>query len=124
MNKPRLLIVDDEENVRAALKRWFELAGYEVELAGDGLEAVEKAGQTVFDAITMDLQMPRMNGTEAIERIKQDQPAVPIIILTGYHAQPGTVINTGAVKVLSKPVSLRELETAVREAIEGNGQAA
>ena len=123
MEKPRLLIVDDEENVRNALQRWFELAGYEVELAEDGVVAVEKAAQTNFDAITMDLQMPRMNGTEAIKHIKQSRPETPIIILTGYHAQPQLVVESGAVRVLSKPVSLRELESAVREAIE-NGNAA
>ena len=118
MEKRRLLIVDDEENVRNALQRWFELAGYEVELAEDGVVAVEKATETDYDAITMDLQMPRMNGTDAIRHIKEARPEIPIIILTGYHAQPQLVVSSGAVKVLSKPVSLRELETAVREAIE------
>lgn len=120
MGKPRLLIVDDEENVRSALQRWFELAGYEVELAEDGVIAVEKARESDFDAITMDLQMPRMNGTEAIRHIKHSRPEIPIIILTGYHAQPHLVVDSGAVRVLSKPVSLRELESAVREAIENS----
>jgi CheY-like chemotaxis protein len=121
MGKQRLLIVDDEENVRNALQRWFELAGYEVELAEDGVIAVEKATESEYDAITMDLQMPRMNGTEAIKHIKKARPNVPIIILTGYHAQPQLVVESGAVKVLAKPVSLRELESAVREAIANNG---
>ncbi len=120
---PRLLIVDDEENVRNALKRWFELGGFEVDLAEDGVVAVERVQERAYDAITMDLQMPRMSGTKAIEEIKQVRPEVPIVILTGFHSHPGKVTESGAAKVMTKPVSLRDLEEAIRGLIEPQADA-
>ena len=115
---PRLLIVDDEENVRNALKRWFELGGFEVDLAEDGGVAIERVNERHYDAITMDLQMPRMSGTQAIEEIKRIRPDIPVVILTGFHSHPGKVTDSGASKVMTKPVSLRDLEGAIRSLIE------
>jgi len=114
MDKPKILIVDDEENVRNALSRWFELAGFYVDLAEDEHVAVERCQNDTYDIITMDLEMPRMNGVEAITRIKELHPKVPIVVLTGYHPRPEKVIEVGAARILNKPLSLRELEQEIR----------
>lgn len=113
-NKPRILVVDDEENIRYALKRWFEVCGFDVDLAEDGLSAVRKCAVETYELITMDLEMPRMNGTEAIAEIKLYHPNVPIIVFTGYCENSEDAANCGASKILSKPLSLRKLEEEVR----------
>jgi len=117
MTKPRILIVDDEENVRKALMRWFEAGGYDVSAAKDGADAVEMCASNDYDVITMDLEMPRMNGREAIAAIREKRPNVPILILTGYLGDPEGMHNYGAAKVLFKPISLRELEAEVRKVV-------
>jgi DNA-binding response OmpR family regulator len=110
---PKILIVDDEDSIRDALARWFTLRGYEVEKAEDGLAAVEKCAVSSFDIITMDLEMPRLSGMEAIERIRKTNPTVPIIVLTGYPNEAEEVLERGAAKVLTKPLRLRDLEEEV-----------
>lgn len=110
---PRILIVDDEDSIRDALARWFSLRGYDVEKAEDGLVAVEKCATGQFDIITMDLEMPRLSGVDAIERIRQSHPNVPIIVLTGYPNEAEEVLERGAAKVLTKPLRLKDLEQEV-----------
>lgn len=118
MDKSRILVVDDEENIRFALKRWFEVCGFEVDLAEDGLSAVQKCAVNNYDIITMDLEMPRMNGAEAITEIKIYHPDVPIIVFTGYCDNSDEAAQCGAAKVLSKPLSLRKLEEEVRRLLQ------
>jgi CheY-like chemotaxis protein len=115
--KPRILIVDDEASIRAALERWFTLRGFEVHQAADGQEAVAICGKSSFDVITMDLEMPNMGGIEATVEIKKLLPEVPIIVLTGYSKNADIAVQNGAAKVLSKPLRLKELETEVRNII-------
>lgn len=114
MSKPRILVVDDEDNIRYALKRWFEVCGFEVDLAEDGLSAVQKCAENNYNIITIDLEMPRMNGAEAIAEIKLSHPEVPIIVFTGYSENSEDAAQCGATKILGKPLSLRKLEEEVR----------
>jgi len=115
MAKARILIVDDDQSVRDALKRWFDLHGFTADEAEDGLDAVNKCAYSEYDAILTDLEMPRMGGLEAMARIRGLLPGVPVVVLTGY----GDMLNEGLLsnpsKVLFKPVPLREIEKAVRE---------
>lgn len=109
----RILIVDDEPSIRDALARWFTLRGFDVTTARDGQEALNLCLDRAFDIITMDLEMPRMSGDEAIGRIREILPEVPIIILTGYPNEADSVLEGGASLVLTKPLRLRELEHEV-----------
>jgi CheY-like chemotaxis protein len=118
MCKKSILVVDDEENIRHALKRWFQSCGYEVAIADDGDVAVELCRETSFDAVTMDLEMPRMNGRRAIEAIREFAPELPIIVLSGYCNDPSDPALKQANKIMLKPVSLTEIEQTVREAIQ------
>jgi len=108
------LVVDDEENIRFALNRWFEMSGFEVDTAENGVMAVEKCRENEYDVITMDLVMPKMDGTTAIGAIRQFNPNVPILILSGFPDRAGDPAATGATRILAKPMLLSELEQEVR----------
>jgi CheY-like chemotaxis protein len=112
--RPRLLIVDDEPTIRSALRRWFEAVGFDVDVAEDGDIAVRLCETGTYDLITMDLEMPRMNGREALAAIHGSKPGVPVIILSGYLDRGGDPRLEGASKVLVKPISLHALESEVR----------
>jgi len=111
--KQKILVVDDDENVRKALCRWFEANGFSVDFAKDGESAIEKCQQGGFDAVTMDYSMPHMDGREAALAIREDQPSLPIIILTGYSDTGVEEITSAHVSVLYKPVSMRTLEEEI-----------
>lgn len=110
----RMLVVDDEENIRTALQRWFEASGFEVDSAEDGAEAVQKCATHEYDVVTMDLEMPRMNGVEAIAAIRNLKPQLPVVVLTGFLGRAEEALRHGATKILAKPLSLRRLEEEVR----------
>ena len=119
-SKPKILIVDDDENVRKAICRWFETNGFIVDFAKDGGSAVEKCRQGVYDAITMDYAMPQMDGRQAAIAIRQHQPSIPIVILTGYSDTGVEEITSAEVSVLYKPVSMRKLEEEIVRLIEAS----
>lgn len=115
---PRLLVVDDEANIRVALNAWFSMHGFDVDQACDGLEAVRMCEEGVYDVITMDLEMPGMKGAEAIALIREIHPSVPIVVLTGYAPHATKALENGAGMILTKPIRLRELEQHVRAMLE------
>ena len=117
LSKPRILIVEDEYNVRDALDRWFTLRGFEADEAEDGTVAVEKCRKSTYDVITMDLEMPKMNGIEAISHIRKIHPKTPIVVLTGFLPEPSGFSMAGVTQIVTKPVPLRELETIVRKVL-------
>jgi CheY-like chemotaxis protein len=110
VDKRRILIVDDEDAVRMTLQRWFISRGFDVDTASDGVEAVECCTRSEYDIVTMDLDMPRMGGMAAIEAIRMQHPALPIVVLTGLPkatVHPGT---GGPTSVLVKPLRPSEVE--------------
>lgn len=118
MARPRILIVDDDTNVRLAFCRWFSCRGFEPDEAQDGIEAVEKCRRGTYDIITLDLEMPRMTGVEALPMIRESQPNVPIVVLTGYANEAHAIAKHDVARVLVKPMPLRELEGVVRELLQ------
>lgn len=114
LDKPSILIVDDEENVRTALARWFTLRGFHVVEAIDGLDAIDKFENGIFNVVTMDLEMPRMGGLDAIKEIRALNQDVPILVVTGFSRNAEVALQLGAAKVLHKPLHLHELEDEVR----------
>jgi CheY-like chemotaxis protein len=79
----RVLIVDDEENLRQLGKHVLESQGYEVHCAGDGFEALTALKKSLPDVIISDLQMPNMNGFEFLSVVRQRFPAVPVVVISG-----------------------------------------
>lgn len=112
--KPKILVVDDEENIRYALDRWFQMSGFDVDTAENGVAAVEMCRATRYDVITMDLVMPKMDGPAAIGAIRQLNPDVPILVLSGFTDRATDAPSLGVTKILAKPMMLSELEQEVR----------
>ena len=82
----KILIVDDEANIRMMIREYAELEDFEVDEAADGMEAVSKAKSEKYDLIIMDVMMPRMDGFSACEEIRKTQ-ATPIIMLSARHEE-------------------------------------
>jgi two-component system KDP operon response regulator KdpE len=118
----RVLVVDDEAEVRTAVRRGLELMGYEIEVASDGLEGVSKVEAWRPDVVLLDLAMPRMGGLSAIENIRT-WSKVPIIVLSvmGEEADKVRALETGADDYLTKPFGLQELHARIRVAMRHAG---
>ncbi|MBN1428604.1 MAG: response regulator transcription factor [Anaerolineae bacterium] len=123
MNRIRLLIVDDHEVVRAGLQGMLA-SRPDLDVIGeatDGLEAVELARTLHPDVILMDLRMPRMNGVEAIEHIRAEQPEAHILVLTTYDTDADILpaVEAGATGYLLKDTPRDDLFKAIRAAARG-----
>jgi len=115
----RIAVVDDDAQQRLLLKQALEEAEYEVLEGADGQEAFDLALSQPLDAMLLDVRMPRMDGLEALRRIKAAKPEIVIILLTAYIDLRDAVdaIKTGAQDYLEKPVDLDELVVAVDDAL-------
>lgn len=112
---PRMLVVDDERQIRKAIMEWFYQRGFHVREAENGRRAVEICAEEVFDVVLMDMEMPVMKGPEAIKGIREQYPEMPILVFTGYSEDIEDAWEIGANQVLQKPLSLRDLEEAIRK---------
>jgi CheY-like chemotaxis protein len=109
---PRVLIVDDQPNVRKALRWYFEELKLECSEAENGLDALQKAQQVKPDLIILDFSMPVMNGFEAAKVFKQVMPEVPILMLTAHFGVADEAAKDVGVlgslqKITSRPSSNR-----------------
>ncbi len=121
-----MLIVDDHGVVREGLRAYLELEP-DIQVVGeakDGLEAVRRAAELQPDVVLMDLVMPNMDGVDATTRIKQQQPATHVIILTSFLDDERVVpaIRAGATSYLLKDIAATDLARAIRGARAGQAQ--
>jgi two-component system alkaline phosphatase synthesis response regulator PhoP len=107
----RVLIVEDDEAMGIALRDGFDFEGYEVQLTRDGETALELALRERWDLILLDVMLPKMSGLEVCKRIRRDQRAIPIIMLTAKGQEIDKVLGlkTGADDYVTKPFSFLEL---------------
>jgi len=84
MKKIKLLVVDDEKNIRMLFKEELEEEGYQVEAASNGLEALEKLKGSSFDLVVLDIKMPGMDGIQALNEIKNLNKDQPVILCSAY----------------------------------------
>jgi DNA-binding NtrC family response regulator len=108
----RILVVDDETPVREMLQRGLtQMGGFSVEVAQNGLEAVERIEKDLFDLVLTDLMMPEMNGMELLKTIKGTRPEVPVIMMTAYGSIETAVeaMKMGANDYITKPVDFNDL---------------
>jgi DNA-binding NtrC family response regulator len=121
-SKKRVLIVDDEPNVRLMLETTLSSVGYDVTEAGDGQGALDRlsgSGQD-HDLILLDLLMPRMDGMELLRRLRASGNIIPVVILTAHGSIPEAVeaMKLGAIDFLTKPTTPDALRRVVAEVIE------
>jgi PAS domain S-box-containing protein len=115
----RILVVDDEAGVRAIARESLKRAGFVVTTANDGSEALDALGVAAFDAVLLDLTMPRMNGVEALRLIKERQPELPVVLTSGYSAQEAAdrVSSDSLAGFIQKPFMPAALVQAMLEAV-------
>jgi DNA-binding NtrC family response regulator len=116
----KLLVVDDESKMRRVLQLFFEDTGYSVAQAENGEEALQTLDSTRPDLVICDMRMPRMNGMELLQRIKQKSPDLPVIIMTAYGEVKTAVeaMKLGAENYVTKPLDMEELRILVSRAME------
>jgi two-component system response regulator MprA len=112
----RILVVDDEPAVRTSLERALSLEGYNVDLAADGAEALDRLAAAPPDAMVLDVNMPRLDGLEVCRRLRQAGDRTPVLMLTARDAVDDRVegLDAGADDYLVKPFALRELRARLR----------
>jgi two-component system, NtrC family, response regulator AtoC len=106
-----VLIVDDERTLARAVKAFLAEAGYEAEVAGDGEQALELLPRLRPDVVFADVRLPGMSGIDLLRRIREFDPAIPVIIMTAHGTIEGAVeaVKLGAFDYMKKPVDLEEL---------------
>jgi len=112
----RVLVIEDDTQVRTALSRALKFEGYDVETAGDGAEGLERVLTAAPDAIILDVMMPHVDGLEATRRLRARGDTTPILMLTARHEVSDRVagLDAGADDYLVKPFALEELLARLR----------
>jgi two-component system response regulator MprA len=120
----RILVVDDEPAVQHALQRALSLERYTVEHAADGLQALERLGAETYEAIILDVSMPRLDGLEVCRRLRQAGDRTPVLMLTARSEIDDRVagLDAGADDYLVKPFALRELMARMRALLRRTGE--
>jgi two-component system cell cycle response regulator len=112
----KVLVVDDEEQIRDLLSEFLKQEGYEVLLASAGEEAMELTKRETPHVILLDVRMPGIDGLEVCKRLKSEPKTqfIPIIMVTGYDENKVAAIEVGADDFVNKPIDLVELAIRVK----------
>lgn len=116
----KILIVDDEQSIRRTLKEILEFEKYIVDEAADGYDCLVKLKQDKYDVIILDIKMPKLDGMDALDRIKELAQDIPVIMISG-HATIDTAVESvkrGAFDFISKPPDLNRLLITIRNALD------
>jgi len=116
----RILVIDDERSIRNTLKDILEYEKYEVDLAEDGIKALDKVKIAQFDIILCDIKMPGMDGIEVLEKLTELTPDTPVVMISG-HGNIDTAVESikkGAFDYIEKPLDLNRLLITIRNAMD------
>ena len=118
--RERILVIDDEENIRTMLEEFMTLNGYRVDTATDGSQGLDLLGRQSYDLVLTDLRMPGVDGTAVIEWVHETHPEVPVIVMTGHATVESTIqaLRLGAYDYLIKPFTLDEIERTIGNCVE------
>jgi two-component system nitrogen regulation response regulator NtrX len=115
-----ILIVDDEKAIRKTLSEILSYEGYKIDEAGDGEEGIRKFRDKEYDVILCDIKMPKMDGIEFLEKAKELNPDIPVIMISGHGTIETAVeaVKKGAYDYISKPPDLNRLLITIRNAMD------
>jgi DNA-binding NtrC family response regulator len=116
----RVMVVDDEENIRDVLSNYLDSLGYLVETANDGEDALSKFKRGGFDLIISDLLMPTVDGLELLKKVREEDKDVIFLMITGYPSIETAVeaIKKGAYDYITKPFHMEDVKIRIERAFE------
>ena len=129
----RILVIDDEQDIRTALKQILELEGYEVDLAANGRDGLAKLEEHGADLVITDIIMPGIDGVATVGKIKESRPDLPVIVISGggnvapASYEPGAISTSaflasaqkvGAERTLTKPFERNEILGMIKELLQ------
>jgi len=118
VEKKRILLVDDEESIQLLYREEFEEAGYIVDSARDGVEALEKFKENPPDLVLLDINMPGMNGIEILRQMKELRASLPIILNSAYQEYKQDFGSWASEAYVVKSANMDELKATVRKYID------
>lgn len=115
----KILVIDDEQNIRKMLTRVLSPEGFIVKEADNGLEALKKLEEENYSLVLLDLKMPGLNGIETLKKIRENDLNLPVIMMSAYGSIPEAVeaMKLGALDYLIKPFDIEELKIIIKRAI-------
>ena len=124
-SKTRILIVEDDENIRKTMKNILQQKGYETDTAKTGREAEQKAKANVYNLALLDIKLPDMEGTQLLAKLHENTPKMVKIMVTGYPSLENAMeaLNQGANAYVTKPVKPEKLLALIKEKLEEQRQA-
>jgi DNA-binding response OmpR family regulator len=123
-NKPRILIVEDDKNIRETIKNILQQSGYQTDMAETGREAEQKAKNKFYNLALLDIKLPDMDGTQLLSKLQENTPKMVKIMVTGYPSLENAVeaLNQGADAYVTKPVKPAKLLALIKEKLEEQQQ--
>ncbi len=124
-SKPRILIVEDDQNIRETLKNILQQNGYETDAAKTGREAEDMAKDRFYNLALLDIKLPDMDGTQLLAKLHENTPKMVKIMVTGYPSLENAIeaLNQGADAYVTKPVKPAKLLALIEEKLEEQRQA-
>ena len=121
---PKILIIDDDDNIRKVLVAILEDEGYDVESVGTAKEAIERAKERFYNIALIDIRLPDMEGIELLTKIRDTTPKIRKVILTGYPTLQNAVdaVNKGANAYILKPFDVGEVLKTIKEQLQKQKQ--
>jgi len=115
----RIMIIEDDEEMRSLLKDFFEEEGFEIDSVSNGVDALRKLSKDHFDIVITDIRMPGLTGLDILPRIRRLKPEIPIIVMTAYGSDDlrRRSLERGATIYLEKPIHLSKLRRLIREMV-------
>lgn len=118
--KRRILVVDDEPQIRTMLRDWLQRAGYDVTVAADGKQAIDVLCKENFDVVIADILMPEKDGLEVIMFLQREKPLTRCVAMSSpsnrVFLQSAQLL--GATRVIEKPFTAAEMETTIRDVLQ------
>lgn len=119
----KILVVEDDMITRRNLSALLSDEGYDVDQAGDGVQALEILARRPFDLVLSDIVMPRMDGLKLLQRLQFIAPQIPVMIMTSYVSNSRSSLPPGASEFILKPFVLDDLLFKVQRALDKTAQA-